>query len=179
MNTLMRNRHAKKSTNSATEGKCWYIPHQEVYNENEPNKVRVVFDCRTEYQGRSISSELMSGPDFTNQIIWELIRFRRQEPIARLAYIDSMLYQVPVPEKHQNLENIKTSKLRFFWWGKNNLDYETADHRTCVLVFGDASSPSYCNFTLNQISTDSVEVFRPAAAQTLKRNFCVDDMLKP
>ena len=148
------------------------IPHQEVYNENEPNKVTVVFDCRTEYQGRSISNELMSGPDFTNQIIGELIRFRRQEPIARLAYIDSMFYQVPVPEKHQNF-------LRFFWWGKNNLDYETADHQMCVLVFGDASSPSYCNFTLNQISTDSVEVFGPAAAQTLKRNFCVDGMLKP
>ena len=168
----MRNRHAKKSTNSATEGKCWYIPHQEVCNENEPNKVTVVFDCRTEYQGRSISNEFMSGPDFPNQIIGELIRFRRQEPIARLAYIDSKFYQVPVPEKDQNF-------LRFFWWGKNNLDYETADHQMCVFVFGDASSPSYCNFTLNQISTDSVEVFGLAAAQTLKRNFCVDGMLKP
>ena len=75
MNTLITNGYAKKSTNSATEGKCWYIPHHGVYNENKPNKIRVVFDCSTEYQGRSLNNELTSGPDLTNQIIGVLIRF--------------------------------------------------------------------------------------------------------
>ena len=88
MNTLMRNRYAKKSTDSATERKCWYIPHHGVYNENKPNKIRVVFDCSTEYQGRSLNNELMSGPYLTNQIIGVLIRFR-QEPIAIMANIAS------------------------------------------------------------------------------------------
>ena len=58
MNTLMRNRYTKKSTSSATEGKCWYIPHNGVYNENKPNKIRIVFDSSTEYQGRSLNNEL-------------------------------------------------------------------------------------------------------------------------
>ena len=43
----------------------------------------------------------MSGPDLTNQIIGVLIRFR-QEPIAIVADIELMYYQVRVPEKHQN-----------------------------------------------------------------------------
>ena len=99
MNNLMRNGYVKKSTGSATKGKCWYIPRHGVYNENKPNKIRVVFDCSTEYQGRSLNNGLMSGPDLTNQIIGVLIRFR-QEPIAIIADIESMFYQGRVPEKH-------------------------------------------------------------------------------
>ena len=58
----------------------------------------------------------MSGPDLTNQIIGVLIRFR-QEPIAIVADIELMYYQVRVPEKHQNF-------LRLRWWENNNLDCE-------------------------------------------------------
>ena len=54
----MRNRYNKKLTGSATEGKCWYIPHHGVYNENKPDKIRVVYDCSTEYQGRSLNNVL-------------------------------------------------------------------------------------------------------------------------
>ena len=60
MNTLMRNGYAKKSTGSITEGKRWHIPHHRVYNENKPNKIRVIFDCSTEYQRTSLNNELMS-----------------------------------------------------------------------------------------------------------------------
>ena len=63
MNTLMRNGYAKKSTDSATDEKCWYIRHHGVCNENKPNKIRAVFNCSTKYQGRSLNNELMSGVD--------------------------------------------------------------------------------------------------------------------
>ena len=170
MNTLMRKGYAKKSTDSSTEGKWWYIPLHGVYSENKPNKIRVVFGCSTEYQGRSLNNELMSGPDLTNQIIGVLIRFR-QEPIAIMADIELMFYQVRVPEKHQNF-------LRFLWWENNNLDCEPSYHQLCVNVFGGTSSPSCCNFALKQTSTDNVEEFGSAAVQTLQRTFYVDDMLK-
>ena len=97
MNILMRNGYAKKSTDSTTEGKCWYISHHGVYNANKPNEIRVVFDCSTEYQKRSLNNELMSGPDLTNQIIGVLIRFR-QVPIAIMADIKSMFYQMRVSQ---------------------------------------------------------------------------------
>ena len=60
MNTLMRNGYPKKLTGSITEGKRWYIPHHRVYNKNKPNKIRVIFDCSTEYQRTSLNNELMS-----------------------------------------------------------------------------------------------------------------------
>ena len=88
-----------------------------------------------------------------------------------MADIELMFYQVHVPEKHQNF-------LRFLWWENNNLDCESSDHQMCVHVFEGISLPSCCNFTLKQTSIDNIEEFRSAAAQTLQRNFYIDDMLK-
>ena len=112
----------------------------------------------------------MSDPDLTNQSIGVLIRFR-PEPNAIIADIESMFYQVSVPEKHQNF-------LRILWWENNNLDCEPSGRQMCVHVFEGTSSPSCCNFALKQTLTDNIEEFGSAAAQTLQRDFYVDGMLK-
>ena len=129
MNTLMRNGYTKKSSDSAIEGKCWYFFCHEVYNENKPNKIRVVFDCSTECQGRSLNDELMSGPDLTNQIIGVFIRFRQEHVWS-------------------GASTRKTSKLP-----------KPSVHQMFVHVFGGKSLPSCCNFALKQTSTDNVEEF--------------------
>ena len=46
-----------------------------VYNDNKANKLRLVFDCSAERKGESLSNELMSGPDLTNQTVGVLRRF--------------------------------------------------------------------------------------------------------
>ena len=74
----MSNGYTKKSSDSTIEGRCWYMFYDGVYNENKPNKIRVVFDCSIEYQGRSLNDKLMSGSNLTNQIIGVLIRFRQE-----------------------------------------------------------------------------------------------------
>ena len=112
----------------------------------------------------------MSGPDLTIQIIGVLIRFR-QELIAIMADIESMFYQVHEPEKHQNF-------LTFLCWENTNFDCEPSGHNMCVHIFGGTCSPSCCNFALKQTSTDNIEEFGSATAQTLQRNFYIDDMLK-
>ena len=72
--------------------------------------MKVCFDCSTEYYRRLLNNnEIMLGPHLTNQTIGVLIRFR-QEPIAIMADIKSMFYQVHVPE------NIK--KIRIPFMGK-------------------------------------------------------------
>ena len=35
--------------------KVWYIPHHSVINPYKPDKLRVVFDCNTEYKGISLN----------------------------------------------------------------------------------------------------------------------------
>ena len=61
-----------------TDGRVWYLPHHGVYHPAKPNKIRVVFDCSTEYAGRSVNKKLMAGPDLTNQIVGAMIRFRQE-----------------------------------------------------------------------------------------------------
>ena len=56
-----------------------------------------VVDCSSQDKGNSINQNLLSGPDLTNQLIGVLRRFRL-EPVAFMADIKAMYYQVNVRE---------------------------------------------------------------------------------
>ena len=88
----------------------WYIPHHGVYQPKKPNKIRVVFDCSAQFEGESLNRHLLQGPDLTNNLSGVLYRFRR-EPVAIMCDIESMFYQVKVPEVGRDL-------LRFLRWDK-------------------------------------------------------------
>lgn len=77
-----------------TDGRVWYIPHHGVYHPKKQT-LRVVFDCSASYQGKSLNSELLQGPDLTNSLIGVLLRFRK-EPVAVMTDIRSMFYRVRV-----------------------------------------------------------------------------------
>ena len=96
MDNLLRSGYAKRS-DALPAGKTWYIPHHGVHHPSKPGKICVVFDCSTEFQGRLINKELLSGPDLTNQIIGVLTRFC-EEKIAFMVDVEAMYYQVQVPE---------------------------------------------------------------------------------
>lgn len=81
--------------------RVWYLPHHPVINEHKPGKVRVVFDCAATYQGRSLNSELLQGPDLMNSLVGVLLRFR-QDKIAIAADIEAMFHQVKVIEEDRN-----------------------------------------------------------------------------
>ena len=64
-------------------------------------KIRVVFDCNSQYKGNSINQNLLSGPDLTNRLIGVLHRFRL-EPVASMTDIQVMYYQAKVSESHRS-----------------------------------------------------------------------------
>ncbi len=70
------------------DNRLFYIPHHGVYHPKK-QKLRVVFDCTASFQGRSLNSELLQGPDLTNTLVGVLLRFR-EEPVAIMADIESM-----------------------------------------------------------------------------------------
>ena len=107
MENLLKIGYAKGSDVSPA-GKTWYIHHHEVYHPSKPSKIRVVFDCSAEFQGRFINKELLSGPDLTNQIMSFLKRFF-EEKIAFMADVEAMYHQVQVPEDQQSF-------LKFLCW---------------------------------------------------------------
>ena len=101
MNTIIQRGYAEPVPEDELEGdelvgKVWFIPHHGVYHARKPNKIRVVFDCAATYQGVSLNSTLLQGPNLTNNIVDVLLKFRQHE-VALMSDIESMFYQVKVP----------------------------------------------------------------------------------
>ena len=140
----------EESLKASDEKFLWYLPHHPVFNSNKPGKLRVVFDCAATYHGVSLNDQLLQGPDLTNSIVGVLTRFR-QESIALMADIEAMFHQVNVCYKDRDLT---------------------------VHLFGAKSSPTCANFALQKTAIDNADEFDEDVAETIKRNFYVDDCLK-
>ena len=151
------------------DNRVFYIPHHGVYHPKK-KKLRVVFDCTSSYQERCLNSELLQGPDLTNTLVGVLLRFR-EEPVAVMADIESMFYQVNVPEHDADL-------LRFLWWPNGRLDEPMEEFRMAVHLFGATSSPSVASYALRRTAEDHRDTASPDAVQTVLRHFYVDDWLK-
>ena len=153
------------SDKEAPVGRTLYIPHHGVYHPNKPGKIGVVFDCSAEFKGTSINKNLFSGPNLSNQIIGVIIRFC-QEPAVIMRDIEAMFHQVLVPEKDGD-SVVKDHDIS----GKA-VDFEMGVH-----VFGSTSFPSCCNYVLKRTTCDETK-YLSDIADTLKKNFYVDDLLK-
>ena len=169
MDKVIDKKYARKCDCAGPEGRTWYVLHQGVLNPNK-GKIRVVFDCNPQYKGNSINQNLLSGPDLTNQLIGVLHRFRL-EPVAFMADIQAMYYQVKVPESQRPY-------LRYLWWKEGNINSKIVDHELCAHLFGAVSSPSSSNYALKRTAIDNSSSFDVDASETVMKNFYVDDLLK-
>ena len=145
-------------------GQAWFLVHHAVFHKTKKN-IRVVFDCSLKYCGVSLNDNLLQGPDLTNLLLGVLLRFR-QGPVASMADIEKMYYQVRVPQKHSNL-------MRFFWYDDQG---KPVEYRLRVHVFGARSSPSVASFALRRAALDA-HCCSAAAKTAVQRNFYVDDFL--
>ena len=83
--------------------RIWYLPHHPVYNPNKPGKVGRVANAASILKGQSLNTNLLSGPDLTNNLIGILLRLR-EKPIAVIADIDAMFMQIAIiPEDQYGL----------------------------------------------------------------------------
>lgn len=120
------------------------------------------FDCTASFQDVSLNGQLMQGPDLANTLIGALVRFREQ-PIAMMADIESMFYQVRVPQEDQDL-------LRFLWWPDGILNTPIKDYRMAVHLSGATSSPSVASYALRRTAEDRRDTAAPAAVETVLHN---------
>ena len=108
MQDMISKGHAElQDEKKCQQDKVWYIPHHAIFHPSKPGKLKVVFDCSAEWHGISVNKSLMSGLDLTNQTIGLLVKFTK-DPVAVIADIEAMFYQVFVAEKHRRL-------LSFIW----------------------------------------------------------------
>ena len=120
----------------------------------------------------SLNQELLTGPDLTNLIVGVLTRFRQAE-VTFMADIESMFYQVRVPEYQQSF-------VKFLWRENRNIEEKPSDFAMCAHVFGGVSSPSCSNYALKRTATDNANQYgQEEAAEVVRSNFYVDELLKP
>ena len=58
---ILEKAYARELKSTAQDGRVWYLLHHGVYHPRKPDKIRVVFDCSFEGNGRSINKELLMG----------------------------------------------------------------------------------------------------------------------
>ena len=103
-----------------TPGKMWYIP---VFGVTHPRKkkIRLVFDSAATFDGISLNSMLLQGPDLNTGLCTVLLRFRLGE-IGFTADIESMFYAF-------HLQCSDRDFTRFFWWKDNNPESNLIEYR--------------------------------------------------
>ena len=165
MDKIFRNGHAEKAPPLKSNEECWYLPIFGVYHPKKPDQIRVVFDSSAVFEGVSLNSVLLQGPDLTNSLLGVLMRFRRDE-IAIMADIEQMFFSFGVEESHRNL-------LRFLWFEDNDPSKQLIEYRMCKHVFGNSPSPAIATYGLRKC----VEKSDADVHDFVNRDFYVDDGL--
>jgi hypothetical protein len=166
INMMISNNFVERVPNNELKvdaGQSWYLSHHGVYHKQK-NKLRVVFNCSLKCRGTSLNDNLLTGPDLANNMLGVLLRFR-QEPIAVVADISKMFYQVRVSKQHSDY-------MRFFWMDDND---NVIEYRLLVHVFGATSSPSIANFALKHTISD--KKCSSDVVNAISNNFYVDDFV--
>ena len=65
MDNVFNKGYASESTGIQASS-SWYITHHGIYHPHKPDKIPVVFDCSSEFQGRSLKRNFLV--DLTSQI---------------------------------------------------------------------------------------------------------------
>ena len=167
--------YGREAKTNSPDGRTWYLPHHTmeehgIYHSHKPSKLRVVFDCSAELNGRSINKELLPGPDLANKLVGVLAKFRENK-VAFMADIEKMYFRTFAAEQHRSL-------LQFLWWKEGNIPEKPIDDEMCVHVFGGVSSGACSNSALKITAVENKDKFGEEAAQTLQNNFYVDNLLK-
>ena len=172
MKDMIDNGYAEKAPDddNLKPGMTFYINHHGTRHPKK-KKLRIVFNCSQEYSGESLNKYLIQRPLLTNDLTGVLLRFR-QEPIALTCDIEGMFHQVRVNPEHRDL-------LRLLWWEDNDPSKGLVDYRMTVHLFGATSSPSCANFALKQTANDFEGQYGEQAAEFIRKDFYVDDGLKP
>ena len=110
-----------------------------MFHPQKQDKILVVFDAASLYNGVSLNNQLLQGPDLTNSLLGILLRFR-QYPISLVADIEGMFNQVKVPPEDSDA-------LRFLWWEYSDLE-RPSEFQMTSHIFGATDSPSCATFCL-------------------------------
>ena len=102
MEEIISKEYAREAKTNPPDRRTWYLPRHSIYHPHKPNKLRVVFDCSAELNGRSINKELLPGPDLKKKLVGVLTKFRENK-VAFMADIKKIYFQIFVAEQPRSL----------------------------------------------------------------------------
>jgi len=148
-------------------GRTWFNPHHPVFHPHKPGKPRVVFDLSARFEGVSLNSLLLKGPDLLANLNGILHRFRQYE-VPLVADIEKMFHQVELEESDK--------PVFCFFWREPGSTEPPAVHQMDVHLFGAASSPAICAYVLQQTARDA-ESDQDTCLHQIVRHFYVGNWL--
>lgn len=165
--------HMKLIDETQTKGEIsneniFYLPHHGVIKETSiTTKLRVVFDGSVKSDlGTSLNDILLVGPTIQPDLLSIILRFRTHK-IALTADIEKMYRQVLVNPSQTKLQ-------RILWREDPAKPIDTYELQT--VTYGTASAAFQAIRCLKHLA-DENETNMPLAAQILRRDFYVDDLL--
>ena len=142
-----------------------YIPHHSV---STSSKFRIVFDCNSKFNGKSLNDRLLVGPYLTSNLLAVLLRFR-ESPIAVVADIKAMFSQVFVDRCDQDA-------FRFLCYPNDDLSQDPVDYRMQTHVFGARSSPCCAAYALRATAMDNLTNADDHVIRSVFKKIYVDDV---
>jgi hypothetical protein len=155
--------HAQQGTDAV-----YYLPHHPVFKETSTTtKTRVVFDGGAQTStGLSLNDILQVGPTIQQDLYSLVLRFRTHQ-VCFTADIAQMYRQVKVNPQDRNLQ-------RILWLYSS--DKPIQEYQLTTVTYGTASAPFLATRCLKKLAEDNL-VHHPKAAQMLRDDFYVDDLL--
>lgn len=153
-----------KEVDRETQFAGWYLPIFSVSNEN---KTRLVWDAAAEFEGCSLNSHLLQGPDL-NEPLWNILYRFRQWPVAICADIGEMFHQIKIRSEDRKYQ-------RFLWrWGKGE---PTIIFEMQVCTFGANCSPCIAQFVKNENAKLFIKTY-PGGVDSVIKSHYVDDWVE-
>ena len=125
-------------------------------------KIRIIMDAKHQIKGVSLNNQCLTGPNYVNNLLHVMLRFRRYEYILE-GDVEGMYLNVRLfPEDRRSL--------RFLWPDKDGrlIHYQYTGH-----IFGGIASGSAAGYILHRICLEN-EVSE-LMKTTIKKDFYVDD----
>ena len=125
----------------------------------------MVFDAAAEFKGTCLNKQLLTGPDFLQELPGILIRFR-EKSVAIVGDIEQMFLQVYIKSQDR-------PALSFLW--RNMETYRPPDtYEMKKAIFGAKCSPAIASYALQQ-SMAACPNSEPWNCEEIAKHFYMDD----
>ena len=163
MNNLNFARKLEEKEINCYNGPVHYIAHHSVVK----SRSKIVFNSSSMYQGHCLNDYSLKGPDLLNNLFAVILRFRENK-VALNADISKMYHRVLIP--HEDLH------VHRFLWRNKETNRPPDTYVMNVITFADKPAPAMAQIALKKTAVEG-EAINPRAAQTVKDNTYMDDIL--